>query len=281
MNADDTLLARIAEADPARYAGPSDLERLELADRVRQRVRQAGHRPSPRRSRPGIASIVTVAGSALIILAVGGLILGGHHRAPSPTATRPSHPQTVHGATGTFAALARPRSRRDRLPAVLDQRTTQRPGHLPKLDSGRSALVIATSTQREWLVPAAKQQLCIVQLNLTRGRRLGDGSFGEGCIGRRYADLHGVAVGESTTTFDAVLPEHTSPVTVTFTDRSSIELHANANGVITRHFSKPAQAISYTGPTGRQVHVKPYAGPTGLQMHLKRCAHHEQQPCIP
>lgn len=281
MKADDTLLTRIAEADPARHSGPSDFERLALADRVRQRVRQAGQRPSPRRSRPGIASIVTVAGSALIILAVGALILGGHHRAPSPTATWPSDPQIRHGATGTFAALARPRSRRDRLPALLDQRITLRPDHLPELDSGRSALVIATSTRREWLVPAAKQQLCVVQLNLTRGRRLGDGSFGEACIGRPYADLHGMAVGESTTTFDAVLPEHTSPVKVTFTDRSSIQLHANANGVISRRFSKPAQSISYTGPTGRQVRVKPYAGPTGLQMHLKLCARHEQKPCIP
>ena len=280
MKPDETLFDRIAEADPARRAGPITLESRELADRVRQRVLQAGHESAQQRLRPGIGSIVTAAGSALVVLAVGALILVGHHRAPSPNAARPSHPQTDTGATGTFAALARPRSKQDRLPAVLDQRIAVRPGHLPKLDSSRSALLISTSTQREWLVPAGKEQLCVVQLTLTRGRRVGDGSFGEACIGRRYAELHGLAVGVSTTTFDAVLPEHTSPVQVTFTDGSSIQLHANANGVITRNFRKRARLISYTGPAGLRIYIKPYPGPTGLQMHLKRCASHEQRPCI-
>jgi hypothetical protein len=140
--------------------------------------------------------------------------------------------------------------------------------------------VISTSTQREWLVPAAREQLCVVQLNLTRGERFGEGGFGEGCISRRDAEVHGMAIAESTTAFKVILPEHTSPVQVTFTDGTSIQLHANANGVITRYFSRPARLISYTGPTGLRVRVKPYDGPTGLQMHLKRCVRHEQKPCI-
>jgi hypothetical protein len=270
MKPDDSLLVRIAEADPARRRGPSDLETLELADRVRQRVRHDAQQPAQHRSRPGIGAIVTVAGSALVVLGVGGLILVGHHRAPPPTTNRPSHRQTVTGETGKFAALARPRSRRDRLPAVLSQRLTDRPGHLSQLDSGRSALVISTRTQREWLVPAAKAQLCVVQLNVTHGRTFGEGGFGEGCISRHDAEVQGMAIAESTTILNVILPEHTSPVQVTFTDGASIQLHANANGVITRHFSRPARLISYTGPTGLQVRVEPYAGPTGLQVHLNR-----------
>jgi hypothetical protein len=281
MKPDDTLLARLAAADPARRAGPSALEKRELADRVRRRVLQVGHQPAQLRSRPGIGSILTVAGCALVVLAVGALILVGHHRAPSPSAMRPSHPQTATGARGAFAALVRPRAIPDRLPAALRHRITDQPGQLAKLDSARSALVISTSTQREWLVPAAQEQLCVVLLNLTRGTRLGDGSFGEGCIGRRYAELHGLALAASTTTFDAVLPERSGPVQVTFTDGSSIHMHANANGVITHKFSKPARLISYTGPTGLHIHLNPYSGPTGLQMHLKRCAPHQQKPCIP
>jgi hypothetical protein len=122
-------------------------------------------------------------------------------------------------------------------------------------------------TQRERLVPAARKQLCFVQQSLTRGTSPNNDGFGEGCIGRRYAERHGLQLGVSTTTFNAVLPEHTTPVQVTFTDGSSIQLYANASGVITHNFTKPARLISYTGPTG-------------LQIHLKRCAPHEQQPCL-
>lgn len=265
MKPDDTLLAWIAEADPARRAGPSGPEKREMAERVRQRVLHTERQPARRRPRPGIGSLVSVAGSVLVVVAVVGLILVGHHRAPSSTAARPGHGQTVSGTTGTFAVLARPRASRDRLPAALRQSITTQPGHLPKLDLARSALVISTSTQREWLVPAGKE-LCFVQENVTR-TGAGTGGYGEGCIGSRYAELHGFQLEVSSTTFTAVLAEHTSPVQVTFTDGSSIQLHANARGLITHNFSKPARLISYTGPTGLQINLKP-------------CTPHEQQPCL-
>lgn len=256
MKPNDTLIAWIAEADPARRAGPSAPEKRALADRVRQRVLEAERQPTQHRPRAGIGSLVTVAGSVLVVIAVVGLILVGHHRAGSPTTARPANRLDVGGATGTFAALARPRTSQDRLPAVLRQRITSSPGPGAKLDFARSALVISTSRQRVWLIPAAKQQLCSVEMNLKRGRTPGDGGFGEGCIGRRYAELHGLQLGVGSTTFNVVLPEHTSPVQVTFEDGSSIQLHANANGVITHNFSKPARLISYTGPTGLQIDLK-------------------------
>ena len=265
MKPDDTLIAWIAEADPACRVSPSDPEKRELARRVRQRVLQAERRPVQHRPRAGIGTIAALAGSGLVMVAVVGLILVGHHRAASTTAVGPTSHLAVGGTSGTFAALARPQTSRDRLPAVLSQRIIHQPG-LPKLDLARSALVLSTLTQRVWLVPAGKE-LCSVQMRATRGRALGDAGYGEGCIGRRYAELHGLQLGVSTTTFKAVLPEHTTPVQITFTDGSSIQLYANASGVITHNFSKPARLISYTGPTGIQIHLKP-------------CAPHEQQPCL-
>lgn len=260
MKPDDTLLALIAEADPARRAGLSGSEKRELAERVRQRVLHTERQPA--RRRPGIGSLMSVAGSVLVVVAVVGLILVGHHRAPSSTAVRPAHGQTVSGTTGTFAVLTRPRASRDRIPAAF------RGGLLmharTKLEFGRSALVISTAKQREWLVPAG-QELCFVQASLTRSGGFGGG--GMGCGPTRYYELHGLQFGVSSTTFNAVLPEHTSPVQVTFTDGSSIRIHANADGVITHNFSKPARLISYTGPTGLQINVKP-------------CTPHEQQPCL-
>lgn len=259
MKPDDTLLAWIAEADPARRAGPSGSEKRELAERVRQRVLHTERQLA--RPRPGIGSLVSVAGSVLVVVAVVGLILVGHHRAPSSTAARPAHGQTVSGTTGTFAVLARPRASRDRIPAAFRGLLMHPPA---KLELGRSALVISTGKQREWLVPAGRE-LCFVQASLTRSGGFGGG--GMGCGPTRYYELHGLQLGVSSTTFNAVLPEHTSPVQVTFTDGSSIRLHANANGVITHNFSKPARLISYTGPTGLQINLKP-------------CAPHEQQPCL-
>jgi len=137
---------------------------------------------------------------------------------------------------------------------VLVQRVTRRPGALAKLDIARSALVISTSLQQVWLVPAGRE-LCSVEMNPRSGPL---GGY-EACTGRRYAELHGLQLGVGGTTFNAVLPEHTSPVQVTFTDGSSIQLHANANGVITYIFSKLARLISYTGPTGLKIRLHPLA----------------------
>lgn len=259
MKSDDTLIARIAEADPARRAGPSGAEESELAYRVRQRVRQAERRPVQHRPRAGTGSIAALAGSGLVVIAVVGLALVGHHPRVAPsTAVRPTQQLAVGATRGTFAALARPRTRRDRLPGVLRQRLARSPGDLPKLDAARSALVLSTITRRVWLVPAGRE-LCSVQMDVTRGRALGNGGYGEGCIGRRYADLHGLQLGVGSTTFMAVLPERASPVQVTFADGTSIRLHADANGVISHNFSKRARLISYTGPTGIQIHLRPAA----------------------
>jgi hypothetical protein len=263
MKPDDTLLAWIAEADPARRAGPSAPEKRELAERVRQRVLHTEPQPARRRSRPRIGSIVGVTGSVLVVVvvAVVGLILVGHHRALSSIGPRPAHRQTLIGTTGTFAVLARPRTNRDRIPAAFRGLFLHTP---VKLELGRSALIISTSKQRVWLIPAGRE-LCFAQVDLRRSGRFGGG--GTGCGATRYYELHGLQLGVSSTTFNVVLPEHASPVQVTFTDGSSIQLNANASGVITHNFIKPARLISYTGPTGLQINLKP-------------CTPREQQPCL-
>lgn len=87
------------------------------------------------------------------------------------------------------------------------------------------------------------------------------------CGPARYYELHGLDYELSTTSLGAVLPEHTSPVHVSFKDGSSTELHANANGVITHKFTKPARLVSYTGPTG-------------LRIRLIGCTTHDSSPCL-
>jgi hypothetical protein len=254
MKPDDALIAWIAEADPARRAAPSESETRALAGRIRLRVLQADRESTARRARPAIATIATIGGSALVVVAVVGLILIGHHHAPTPAVT-PTTPSTAtQTTTGTFAALSRPRTGQDRLPNVLRPWFTR--AGLTKADIGSSALVISTRTHRVWLVPAGRE-LCSVQMDLTAQGRFGGGGFA--CGQTRYSELHGVRLDATNTTFTAVLPQHTSPVQITFTDGSSTQLSANRNGVINITFTRRIRLIAYTGPTGLQIHIKPAA----------------------
>lgn len=256
MKPDESLMARIAATDPVRHAGLSELQRHALAARVRQRVLEDRHQPDRHRSRAGIGSLAALAGSILIVIVVAAVVLIGHHRAASSANAQPAHRQTAGTTAGTFVALARRRTTRDRLPIVLRQDFSLPRAPAKKLEINRSALIISTRKQRWWLVPAG-QQLCFAQENLTRSGGYDGGSFG--CTGMRYAELHGLQLGVSGRTFNAVLPEDTSPVQVTFMDGSSLKLQANANGVITRNFSKPARLISYIGPTGLDIRIRPPA----------------------
>jgi hypothetical protein len=119
VKSDDPLIAWIAEADPARRAGPSGPENSELAYRVRQRVLQAetvpGDIDSPhgsgstrsrerhRRALPGFAPVVLVAASiTAVVVMIGTIALLGHSRqtdthataAPGISASRSHRPQS-------------------------------------------------------------------------------------------------------------------------------------------------------------------------------------------
>jgi hypothetical protein len=76
--------------------------------------------------------------------------------------------------------------------------------------------------------------------------------FGDGCIGIAGAEKYGL-VSSGRKTFQAILPDGTSNVTITFTDGSSNVLTPNADGVILYTATRPISKYSFTGPTGAKV----------------------------
>ncbi len=217
------------------------------------RRRRSGLRNLPAPSLGGAATLVAV-GCALAVAAFAIVALG--HRHPSPTTTpqpalSPPAQRNPRDLRDWFAALRRPSRPADRLPPQVSAELA-RP-HLPSgLDRQASRRVISTRNLQVWLVPA-RRQLCDVEVN--SGPRVpADTGFGAGCIGIAGAEKYGlVSSGE---TFQAVLPDGTSKVKVTFKDGSSILLTPNANGVILYTPKQLMREYSFTSPTGATINQK-------------------------
>ena len=199
----------------------------------------------------GVGAFLAV-GCALAVAAVAIVVLG--HGNPSP-ATTPRHAQSAPAHRDSerlrawFPALRRAPRPADRLPPhVSAELTNHPPGSGLELRSSRR--VISTRDLQLWLVLAGRQ-LCEVEVN--SGPRVPARSgFSDGCIGIAGAEKYGL-VSSGRRTFQAILPDGTSNIEITFTDGSSSVLTPNADGVILHTGTRPISRYSFTSPTGAKV----------------------------
>ena len=78
--------------------------------------------------------------------------------------------------------------------------------------------------------------------------------FGAGCIGTAGAETYGlVSAGK---TFQALLPDGTSKVKITFNNGSSTLLTPNADGVILYRPKQLMREYAFTSPTGARINRK-------------------------
>ena len=232
---------------------------IELGAELDRAARDGRRRGTSLRGLPvpslsGVGAFLAV-GCALAVAAVAIVVLG--HGRPSP-ATTPRHALSAPGhrdreqLRAWFAALRRAPRPADRLPPHVSAELTQHPPGLG-LALRSSRRVISTRDLQVWLVLAGRQ-LCEVDVN--SGPRVpARSSFGDGCIGTAGAEKYGL-VSSGRKTFQAILPNATSNVTITFTDRSSTALTPNADGVILYTGTRPISRYSFTSPTGAKVNRK-------------------------
>jgi hypothetical protein len=125
------------------------------------------------------------------------------------------------------------------------------------LISRSSRRVISTHDLQVWVV-LARRELCDVEVQ--SGPRVPARSgFGEGCIGFTGAETYGlISAGR---TFQALLPDGTSKVKITFNDGSSTLLAPNADGVILYTPKQLMREYSFTSPTGVRINRKVIISP--------------------
>ena len=121
---------------------------------------------------------------------------------------------------------------------------------VPGLNARSSRRVISTRDLQVWLV-LSRRALCDVEVQSGPHIPARNG-FGAGCIGIADAEKFGlVSVGK--TFFEALLPDGTSKVKITFKDGSSTLLTPNSNGVILYTPKQVMRHYSFTSPTGAKV----------------------------
>jgi hypothetical protein len=229
---------------------------IELGAELDRAARDGRHGASRLRDLPvpslsGVGAFLAV-GCALAVAAVAIVVLG--HGNPSRETT-PQHALSTPAQRDReqlrawFPALRRAPHPADRLPPhVSAELTHQAPGS--GLDLRSSRRVISTRDLQVWLMLAGRQ-LCEVEVN--SGPRVPARSgFGDGCIGTAGAEKYGL-VSSGRETFQAILPDGTSNVMITFTDGSSDVLTPNADGVILYTATRPISKYAFTSPTGAKV----------------------------
>ena len=215
----------------------------------RRRASRLRHLPVP--SLSGVGALLAV-GCALAVAAVA-IVALGHGRPSSTTGAvaPPAHRNPDH-LRAWFAALRRPPRPADRLPSQVSAELTQHP-LVAGMALRSSRRVISTRDLQVWLV-LERRGLCDVDVNSGPRvpARIG---FGAGCIGIAGAEKYGL-LSAGRKMFQAILPDGTSNVTITFIDGSSTVLAPNADGVILYNTTHRIGRFSFTSPAGARVSQK-------------------------
>lgn len=233
---------------------------IELGVELDRAARDAGRRRQirlPAARLPSLSGVATILAVGCTVAVAGFAIIAlGHGRHSVPTTgTKPGSSESGRRRSGDlrawFAVLRRPPTAADRLPTQIAASMAQQP-HARGWIFRSSRRVISTHDLQVWMV-LARGELC--EVDVQSGPRVPTRTgFGAGCIGIAGAETYGlVSAGK---TFQALLPDGTSKVKITFDDGSSTLLTPNADGVILYTPKRLMREYSFRSPTGARINHK-------------------------
>jgi hypothetical protein len=201
----------------------------------------------PTKSLAAAVIVSSVALASGVASAVGASTSNRHarhhaHLADTSTGNAPAGLQTA------FAALRRARISGDALPPYLGAiaaNALQQSGADPSL----SVLLTASPSNGLWFVPGASES-CVLD------------SHGEFvCAPTSRAEQTGIVLVSNGVAVAGVLPDRSTPLTLTRNDGSSVDAAPNASGAVEATSAIPVTAVSGTGPGGGQIGFAVKAAP--------------------
>lgn len=144
-----------------------------------------------------------------------------------------------------FVSLRTARSMSDALPSdIVAALAHERIGGI---DVSQSRLLLNSQTNPVWLVPGPKETCLVLRRSLSGP--IARTAIPSACSPNSVVEQSGI-VSISGSMIAAVLPDGSSPVTITLRDGSRVQLTPNSDGAIAQNLAQPPSRLSYAGPDG-------------------------------